>query len=318
LFYLNESGDYIHVHPDESRINYANHIFITANNTVMFNRSNNRVQVHEVALMKDQTSSKSAKNSALDIKSSGSEFMGKYSYDGKWRSYYSNREHEKSRLWLSHQGKSWPLDLTNLSSTRFYDWAHDKLSILYISADERITRYDVDTQTTTFLSKPLPDIGRAVWSHNPEILYFSQYLNEKMQLFRLTISNGEIKQLTSEGGNYLYESADSQYLYFNKATSQGLWRIELATGEITLHLPLFHTLNRHLWQLTPEGIYSHRNQSGKQGLFLTDLVTGNEIELLNNKNIYHFDVSPNGQSVLITNEKSIQGDIYQAELFFPH
>jgi transcriptional activator of cad operon len=246
------------------------------------------------------------------VPSSKSEYSGYYASDGQTIAFLSNRESQGYRLWLLQKSQVKLLyDKPVASAAR---WSIDNSQLVFITKDNQIATLVVASGKTTVHDTPTPQISKVNWGHHNTLIYFSQRLEGQHQLFKMDLSSKKPTQLTESGGFYMQASNDGRYLYYNKYNQTGLWRLDLATNNHQLILPDFHSMNYASWQAFDEGLYYVRDANAARGLFFFDFGSSQQRQLIDNKEFYRFDVSPDQSRVLLSTKKSLIGDLHYSTL----
>jgi Tol biopolymer transport system component len=68
------------------------------------------------------------------------------------------------------------------------------------------------------------------WSKDGKWIYFGSKRNDSWQIWKVSVDNGESKQVTTDGGFVAHESYDGRWLYFTKYGISGLWRVPAGGG----------------------------------------------------------------------------------------
>ncbi|MFN7998818.1 MAG: hypothetical protein U0Q18_34660 [Bryobacteraceae bacterium] len=90
------------------------------------------------------------------------------------------------------------------------------------------------------------------WSGNGKWIYFGATNGNAVQLFRIPISGGDPKPITTKGGTAGFESPDGKYLYYRKDTDPGLWKVPVTGGEEARVLP---SMCPQYFDVTKRGAY---------------------------------------------------------------
>ena len=89
------------------------------------------------------------------------------------------------------------------------------------------------------------------WSRDGKWIYFCSTRSGAEELWKAPATGGQAIQLTKNGGYEAEESKDGKWLYYNKASEPGIWKMPIQGGTGTL------VLNRNcgrFWDLTDQGI----------------------------------------------------------------
>jgi len=143
-------------------------------------------------------------------------------------------------------------------SLAVFSTAEGQHSIYVVAADggnpRRVTNY------------PANDI-RPSWSHDGLWVYFGSDRSGQYQIWKVSKDGGEPVQVTRSGGNAAFESPDGKYLYYDKFSQPGLYRMPAQGGEETqiLRGPV------GVYALTSKGVYFYSDAKTIQFL---DTATG--------------------------------------------
>ncbi len=244
--------------------------------------------------------------------SSKSEYSGHYSSNGKAIIFVSDRETSDYRIWIKKNGKVELLDERAVGGS--VRWSPDDKTILYSTENGQMAIFDIESEKTQVLFDIEQNIGKVILSQRKDIIYFSQVIEDEHQIFRKDLNNSTVTQLTNEGGYYMQEVNNGSLLYYNKYNRPGLWSLDQTTGSHQLVMTDFHAMNYSHWQAFDNGLYYIRNTNAARGLFFYDFESKQHKKLIDNKEFFHFDVSPDQSKILITEKKRLIGDLYTANL----
>ncbi|NQZ08439.1 MAG: winged helix-turn-helix domain-containing protein [Algicola sp.] len=244
--------------------------------------------------------------------SSKSEFDGHYGSDNQTLIFLSNRESKEYRLWLQQNGQTrllhdQPID----GSPR---WSGDNTKVMFFTKDHQIAIIDITSGKVSLPGNPKTNLSKLAWGHNNTLIYFSQQINGQHQLFKMDLSTAQVSQLSENSGYYMQATNNGDYLYYNKLDKPGLWRLDLNTHTVELVLPDFHKMNFANWQAFDNGIYYIRDTEAVRGLFFYDFASERQRQLIDNKEFFRFSVTADQSKVLITEKKSLIGDLHMSKL----
>ncbi len=244
--------------------------------------------------------------------SSKSEYDGHYATDNQTLVFLSNRESQDYRLWLRQDGQTRLLhDKPIGGSPR---WSRDNTKLMFFTDERQIAIMDIASGKISQPGSPRTAITKLAWGHNNNLIYFSQRINGQHQLFKMDISNAQVTQLSENGGYAMQATNNGRFLYYNKFGQAGLWRMDLNTLTDETVLPNFHQLNFANWQAFDNGIYYIRDTKAVRGLFFYDFVGGQQRQLIDNKEFIRFSVTDDQSKVLITEKKTLIGDLHLTKL----
>jgi hypothetical protein len=92
------------------------------------------------------------------------------------------------------------------------------------------------------------------WSRDGNYIYFASDRTGEIEVWKIPLNGNDVEaiQITYNGGDIAFESADGKWLYFHKPKS-GIWRLPLTGGQAKLILE--RQLRRDFWALVKHGIY---------------------------------------------------------------
>jgi Tol biopolymer transport system component/DNA-binding winged helix-turn-helix (wHTH) protein len=99
------------------------------------------------------------------------------------------------------------------------------------------------------------DNGGPNWSRDGKWIYFYSDHGGSFQVWKTRIPEGSPEQVTKNGGVFVSESADGQFLYFSKYEVPGVWKVPFKGGEETRVLDQPAGDDWWNWALTQDGIY---------------------------------------------------------------
>src|SRR5262249_26018038 len=77
----------------------------------------------------------------------------RYSPDGKWLAFVSDRSGREEIYLIGSDGAGQPLKITDLDVLKFgFSWSPDSKHLAYTSSDNRLRRYDVESKQTAELA----------------------------------------------------------------------------------------------------------------------------------------------------------------------
>ncbi|MBV2130322.1 winged helix-turn-helix domain-containing protein [Arsukibacterium indicum] len=141
-------------------------------------------------------------------------------------------------------------------------------------------------------------------------LIYSSNKSGDWQLWRYQLQGAEHQQLTTQGGYSGYQLGDM--LYYSKFHQDGLWQLDLASGEEQLLLADFDKVNWLNWQLQGESIIYYQPGAG---IFRKPLAADAKPELLladSPELVHHYSVS--SRAIYFVKRQPPQGDIYRLPL----
>jgi hypothetical protein len=98
--------------------------------------------------------------------------------------------------------------------------------------------------------------NKSSWSHNGRWIYFSSNRTGRWQVWKVSVDGGAPVQLTRQGGNNPFESADQKFVYYAKERiSPAIWRVPVDGGEEQPVLDQPRPKTWSYWALGAAGIF---------------------------------------------------------------
>ncbi|WP_412069206.1 winged helix-turn-helix domain-containing protein [Rubrivirga sp. IMCC43871] len=119
------------------------------------------------------------------------------------------------------------------------------------------------------------DEVNAFWSRDGERVYYASNRDGDWQIFALHLRDGQIRQVTTQGGYAAMESPDGVTLYITRNDADGLWQKRLPSGPEARLLPFPTAANWGAWDVTADGLSAIREADGSDWVLL-DHATGRE------------------------------------------
>ena len=190
-----------------------------------------------------------------------------------------------------------------------FSWSFDQRSI-YFSQQGAVYQLELANGQLTQLIQAEHQAYVVNHGEDNNSLIYSSNKSGDWQLWRYQLQGSAHQQLTTQGGYSGYQAADK--LYYSKFHQDGLWQLDLASGEEQLLMADFDKVNWLNWQLQGESIVYYQPGAG---IFRKSLVTAAEPELLlahSPEMVHHYSVS--NQAIYFVKRQPPQGDIYQLPL----
>jgi len=99
------------------------------------------------------------------------------------------------------------------------------------------------------------DTGVASWSRDGSVIYFTSNRTGSFQIWRHELATGRETQITHDGGQASFESADGKTLYFSKLSGGGIWAIPATGGEAQHVTDALHFGYWGEFAVTENGLY---------------------------------------------------------------
>jgi len=123
----------------------------------------------------------------------------RYSPDGKWLAFVSDRSGREEIYLIASDGAGEPQKITNLDALKFgFSWSPDSKQIAYTASDNKLRKYEVESkQTIELVASSHGNISSPVWSPDSHWIAFSRpdYM-QTSNVFLVPAAGGEAKKVT--------------------------------------------------------------------------------------------------------------------------
>jgi Tol biopolymer transport system component len=183
----------------------------------------------------------------------------KWSPDEKLIAFQSVRSGAQE-IWVSEKDGTRPIRLTSFDGplTGSPSWSPDGQQIAFDSrVDDHAHIYVMSADGRNkrpLTSGPFNDIVPN-WSRDARWIYFGAKRTDRWQIWKVSISTGEIEQVTKYGGFVAAESPDGRWVYYTKYALPGLWRLPVTGGNEELVLSGPPENYWQSWCFSNDGIY---------------------------------------------------------------
>jgi Tol biopolymer transport system component len=246
-----------------------------------------------------------------------------YSPDGRKIAFGSTRS-RASEIWVCSSDGSNAVQLTT-SGGGVPKWSPDGRTIVYrgggggpntsvhvISADGGVPRR---LTTGPFIDK------RATFSRDGRSIYFPSNRSGTWEIWKIPASGGTPVQITLDGEDREcpQESPDGKFLYYEKGypTQCSIWKMPVRGGEETIVLDSVHCTGG--WAFWKDGIYFFRpaDAKGHSDIYQYEFASGKTSKVLTIEKpvFYHIEASPDGRSILYTQNDQDGSDLMLVENF---
>lgn len=236
-----------------------------------------------------------------------------YANDKTTLAFISNRS-GKYQIWIREKsGELYPLSTGDLDlyQTLVRFSADDKYLLFH--SDNALYRYDLSNKQYKKLTTDTMYADVVGWSYRyPKQLYLRSNHDGQFNIWRMDSDTQLMVKVTKNGGFSGNESADGKFFYYTKDKQNGLWRIDLDSGEEILFEAGFHLENYLSWQLLEDGIYYLHGEQGP-GLYWWEFASNTHQQLWQMPAFHHggFAVSKTLNSVIFGLKPLGQWDIMQ-------
>lgn len=201
--------------------------------------------------------------------SSRAEIHPSLSHKGDKLAFISNRT-GNFELWLTSIEDDNPVKLTT-SNAGFINkptWSSDDSRIAFdarIDGDHDIYEVDIASKSMKAVIDLEGDQVNAHYSRDGKYLYFASNHTGEQQIWKHSLVDGSLVQVTNQGGYYLQEGLNGEYLYFARSDSSGLWRMSISdTNKPIQFVPQLSVIDWGNWVLTEQGIVFVDRSQGTQ------------------------------------------------------
>lgn len=201
----------------------------------------------------------SRKQAAPLISSTAKDSAAQYSPDERHIAFQSSRSGSQE-VWVANSDGTGLVKLTSFGGplSGSPSWSPDSAQIAFDS--RRAGRSHI------YLMKAEGGIPRALtdgdyndivpsWSKDANWIYFGSKRSGSWEIWKAAVANGELHQVTKNGGFVAKESWDARWIYYTKYRTPGLWKVPIEGGEEAQVLSGPPAIFWGYWSLTPEGIY---------------------------------------------------------------
>lgn len=222
---------------------------------------------------------------------------------------FLSQRNGKDQIWLQPQGQNEYLlaDLPGIPAFVRLQWSPDGQSLIF-SKDGALWQLTVASGQSRVLVAPEQGVAVANWIADGSGIVYSSKHGGDWQLWHLDLTTAVSRQLTQQGG-YSGYLADGQ-LYFSKFHQDGLFQLDLATGQEQVLIENFNKINWLNWRLMENTIYYYQPE---QGIRTYQLQSKNNNLLLATPErfVHHYDIY--NQHVFYVKSGLPKGDIYKLE-----
>ena len=215
----------------------------------------------------------------------------------------------KEQIWLQPAGQN-EYQLADLPGSPAFvrlQWSPDGESLLF-SKDGALWQLMVASGQSRVLVAPDKQVEVANWMANGTGIIYSSKQSGDWQLWQLDLKTAASTQLTQQGGysGYLLKNQ----LYFSKFHQDGLFVLNLSTGEEQLLIADFNKINWLNWRLSDDQIYYYQPDQGIRQYQLQN--KANSLLLATPERfVHHYDIQ--NQQLFYVKAGVPKGDIYKLE-----
>ena len=215
----------------------------------------------------------------------------------------------KEQIWLQPVGQNeYQLaDLPGYPAFVRLQWSPDGESLIF-TKDGALWQLMIASGQSRVLVAPDKQVEVANWTADGSGIIYSSKQNADWQLWQLDLQSARSKQLTQQGGYSGYLQKDQ--LYFSKFHQDGLFLLNLTTGQEQLLIADFNKINWLNWSLSEDKIYYY--QQG-QGIRQYQIPDQENTLLLSTPERFVHQYSIQNQQLFYVKAGVPKGDIYKLE-----
>tara|TARA_R110002126_G_scaffold16500_7_gene65824 strand:+ start:1004 stop:3124 length:2121 start_codon:yes stop_codon:yes gene_type:complete len=190
-----------------------------------------------------------------------------------------------------------------------FSWSFDQRSV-YFSQQGAVYQLGLDNgQLTTLFSAEHQAYVVNAGPDNNNLIYSSNKSGD-WQLWRYQLTGKQHQQLTTQGGYSGYIAGDT--LYYSKFHQDGLWQLNLSSGDELLLIADFDKVNWLNWQLQDNNVLYFKPG---QGIYRQSLLNDEPAKRLLSASpelVHHYSIS--NQAIYFVKRQPAQGDIFRLPL----
>jgi serine/threonine protein kinase len=241
---------------------------------------------------------------------------GEYSPDGASIAFVSTRSGSQE-LWTCKADGTDLRQLTSIGGALVGNprWSPDAKRILFDSTQSGERVLYIISAIGGRASR-LVEGSEGRFSRDGEWVYFDRRSKSKdrYQLWKIRIENGDLVQVTRNGGGPAHESPDGRWIYYAKI-GRKVWRVPVKGGE---EVEVLGPVVSYWYNFVPfeDGLYFTRwSEDGTKGIFFLNLAS-QEQDLIRRTNTgFGLSVSPDRQWILFDRRDRYEYDLMLVENF---
>jgi len=215
----------------------------------------------------------------------------------------------KDQIWLQPAGQN-EYQLADLPGTPAFvrlQWSPDGESLIF-SKDGALWQLMVASGQSRVLVAPDKQVEVANWMEDGTGIIYSSKQSGDWQLWQLDLKTATSTQLTQQGGYSGYLVKDQ--LYFSKFHQDGLFVLNLTSGEEQQLIADFNKINWLNWRMVDESLYYYQPDQGIRQYQLQN--KDNSLLLATPERfVHHYDIQ--NQQLFYVKAGVPKGDIYKLE-----
>jgi Tol biopolymer transport system component/DNA-binding winged helix-turn-helix (wHTH) protein len=171
------------------------------------------------------------------VPSTRSDWLPSLSPGGRKLAFVSLRSGDP-QMWVHDYdaGSTFPATRVERMEVGLPQWSPDEASVLYVTRGggaSVLMRADLSSGRNERLSAPNERVRFGSYSRDGRSIYFSTDRSGSWQIWRMSATGGEEKQLSQAGGYDPRDWLGDGAIYYAKETDRGLFRLDLVTREET-------------------------------------------------------------------------------------
>ena len=138
-------------------------------------------------------------------------------------------------------------------------WSPDSRRIAFsvLSGGNRDIYYvDADGGAPKQLTSEASEEGRPSWSQDGQWIYFYSNRSGTQQIWKRSLANEQMAQVTFGGGHEAFESPDGKFVLYTRPDVAGLWAVPVGnSAEQRSETKLLERVQQSTWAVGEHGIY---------------------------------------------------------------
>lgn len=248
-----------------------------------------------------------------------------FSPDGSRLAFTSNRS-GSNQLWTSDADGANPVRITAFDDAYVSTprWSPDGRSLAFevrIGADADVYTIEAAGGLPRQVTFEASDDRAPSWSRDGRWIYFGSNRSGRWQVWRRSLADGVVEQVTRGGGLAAFEAPDGRSLYYTRPTAPGVWHRRDDGGGDEQVLRALQVSDWGNWEVGERGIYYvDRTASDGPHLAFYSFDAGETTTLTSLPGSFpsgadDLAIAPDASSVLYTQNDRQESDIMFVEAF---
>lgn len=179
--------------------------------------------------------------------------------DGQRIAFTSNRS-GSNELWVADRAGTQPVRLTTFDNAYVSTprWSPDSKHLLFeasLEGQADIYRIATEGGPPQRITSESSDEWAPYWSNDGAWIYFGSNRSGTWQIWKQSIEDVQLTQVTQTGGFAAQESPDGRTLYYTKPATPGIWQQTLGSTDETQIVSSLRLYDWGNWAVTAQGIY---------------------------------------------------------------